>query len=94
MTSPISGSSPSKSKEKMCFSSSDVCEEYMTSTVEELLAAAYMNLLNSSKEQHEEFLLDCMDSEVAHEMVEEFLDSAYNNLLNYFNDEKNVPQGN
>jgi hypothetical protein len=47
----------------MCFSSSAVCEEYMTITVEELLAAAYMNLLNFSKEQHEEFLSDCMDSE-------------------------------
>jgi hypothetical protein len=47
----------------MCFSSSDVCEEYMTITVEELLAAACMNLLNFSKEQHEEFLSDCMDSE-------------------------------
>jgi hypothetical protein len=35
----------------------------MTITVEELLAAAYMNLLNFSKEQHEEFLSDCMDSE-------------------------------
>jgi hypothetical protein len=63
MTSPISGSSHSKSKEKMCFSSSDVCEEYMTITVEELLAVACMNLLNFSKEQHEEFLSDCMDSE-------------------------------
>jgi hypothetical protein len=69
----------------MCFSSSDECEEYMTATVEELLAVAYMNLLNFLKEQHEEFLFDSMDSEVACEMAEEFLNSTYNNLLNYFN---------
>jgi hypothetical protein len=34
----------------MCFSSSDECEEYMTAIVEELLAVAYMNLLNFLKE--------------------------------------------
>jgi hypothetical protein len=103
MASPISGASSSKSKEKM-YLLSDVCEEYMDATVEELLAAAYLNILNSSSNssmqggsepiEHSEFSSDYVDPKEEQEMVEEFLDSSYKNLLNHFNEKENLPQGN